>query len=397
MTHRRRSLAPALCVAFAAALCHPNARAATPNEPVLGLGATPPLIWRASTQSPDPLAAKDALYTICGKPEAGLAAVASRNAARIVRGDTSFASDELAFTMRAAGVPYVWPRAWSMHGKDLTEEKIESELTKFIAKAKTLGERRCGVARNRKRDGSTVVSLVTVDVLADLDRVPTLVRVGEWVTLKGTMKVPATDAKVVLLGPRGAPRTVLASLSGDEVRATFSADQPGEWLIQVLASAANGPRPVIEAVVHAGTPPALKYAETSAPGEDAAAKGASDTEAIRAMLNAARVAEGLKPLATDAALDKVARAHSDRMKDQRTVGHDVGGGDLADRLHDAGVTLRSQGENVAGAGSLTRAHRALWLSPSHRTNILDARFTRAGIGVTKGDDERVYVTQVFAD
>ena len=209
--------------------------------------------------------------------------------------------------------------------------------------------------------------------------------------------MPASDAKVVLLGPRGAPRTVLASLSGDEVRATFSADQPGEWLIQVLASAANGPRPVIEAVVHAGTPPALKYAEAAAPGEDAAAKGASDVEAVRAMLNAARVAEGLKPLATDAALDKVARAHSERMRDQRTVGHDVGGGDLGDRLHDAGLNLRSQGENVAGAGSLTRAHRALWLSPSHRTNILDGRFTRAGIGVARGEDDRVYVTQVFAD
>ncbi len=374
-----------------------TARAATPNEPALGLGSPSPLLWRASTQSPDPLTSKDPLYAICGKPEAALAAVATRNAARIVRGDASFPSDELAFTMRAGGVPYVWPRAWTMHGKDLTEEKVEGELGKFLAKSKTLGERRCGVARSKKRDGGIVVSLVTVDVLADLERVPTLVRVGEWITLKGLLKVPASDAKVVLLGPRGAPRTVLASLSGDEVRATFSADQPGEWLIQVLASAANGPRPVIEAVVHAGTPPALKYAEAAAPGEDAAAKGASDVEAVRAMLNAARVAEGLKPLATDAALDKVARAHSERMRDQRTVGHDVGGGDLGDRLHDAGLNLRSQGENVAGAGSLTRAHRALWLSPSHRTNILDGRFTRAGIGVARGEDDRVYVTQVFAD
>jgi uncharacterized protein YkwD len=394
---RCRSLALALAVPLAALASAGSAEAATPKEPALGLGGSSPLIWRASTQSPDPLASKDPLYTICGKPEGALAAVATRNAARIVRGDTSFASDELAFTMRAGGVPYVWPRAWTMHGKDLTEEKIEAELGKFLAKAKTLGERRCGVARQKKRDGGIVVSLVTVDVLADLERVPTLVRVGEWITLKGQMKVPATDAKVVLLGPRGAPRTVLASLSGDEVRATFSADQPGEWLIQVLASAANGPRPVIEAVVHAGTPPALKYAETAAPGEDAAGKGATDVEGVRAMLNAARVAEGLKPLAVDAALDKVARAHSERMRDVRTVGHDVGGGDLGDRLHDAGLNLRSQGENVAGAGSLTRAHRALWQSPSHRTNILDNRFTRAGIGVARGEDDRVYVTQVFAD
>lgn len=365
-----------------------------------GLGAAPPLLWRGSTASPDPLSGSDAadpLYAICGAPEAGLRAVAARNAARIVRGEPSFASDELAFTMRSAGMPYVWPRAWSTRGKGLDATKVGDELGKFVTRSRAIGVRRCGIARLQAADGGTVISVVTVDALADLDRVPTLARVGEWITIRATMRVKASDAKVVLLGPRGPPRTVLASLSDDEVRATFSVDQPGEWLVQVLATSTTGPRPVLEAYILAGTSPPLRFAESPAPGEDAASLAVNDSEAMRSMLNAARVSEGLKPLAGDPVLDKLAIAHSVRMRDQRAIGHDLGDGDLPERLAVAGIIFRSRGENLAAAATTVRAHRALWLSPSHRSNLLDARFTRLGLGVARSDDGRVWVTELFID
>lgn len=369
---------------------------ATPS----GVSVQVPQLWRASTSSPQPLggaAASDPLYEICGTADEGLRAVAARNAARLARGEPTFPSDELSFTLRAAGLPYVWPRAWSIRGKDLATEKVKEELQKFVDKSRALGERRCGVARVSRADGSEIVAAVTADVLADLERTPTMARVGEWITIKGRMLVPASEAKVVLLGPRGQPRTVLASLNGKEVRATFSVDQPGEWVVQVLASASTGPRPVLEAQIMAGTSAPLKFAETAAPGEDAAAGVADDTDALRAMINAARASEGLKPLARDTSLDKLAIEHSAKMRDQRTVGHELGGGDLTDRLTAAGVAFHSRGENLAAAATIVRAHRALWLSPSHRSNLLDSRFTRIGLGVTKSDDGRVWVTELFVD
>lgn len=365
-----------------------------------GLGATPPLLWRLSTSSPGPLggeAASDPLYKLCGEADEGLRSVAMRNAGRLARGEANLPSDELAFTLRAAGLPYVWPRAWTMRGPALSADKVADELGKFVSKATTLGTRRCGVARLDAADGTNIVSVVTADVLADLERLPTFARVGEWITLKGKMLVPASDAKVVLLGPRGQPRTVLASLSGDDVRATFSVDQPGEWVVQVLASASTGPRPVIEAHIMAGAPAPLRFAETAAPGEESAVGTSDDRSALFAMINAARVSEGLKPLAADGALDKVALAHSVRMRDLRTVGHELGDGPLSDRLSDAGVVFRSRGENLAAAATVARAHRALWLSPSHRANLLDARFKRLGLGLTKSDDGRVWVTELFVD
>lgn len=360
----------------------------------------PPLAWRATIASPNPLPAipsKDPLFRVCGVPDAALTSVAARNAARQRRGEPSFGSDELGFTLRASGAPYVWPRAWTMKGKAMTEDQIESELEAFVAKAKTVGERRCGLTRVRTREGGELVSVVLADVLADVQPVPTLARVGDWVTLRGTMKVPASDAKVVLLGPRGGPGTVLASLSGDELRATFNVDKPGAWLVQVVATTSTGPRPVMELEVHAGTLPPLKFAELEVPGDDAAPAGARPEEALYAMVNAARVAEGEKPLMRDSSLDKLAALHSVEMRKQRSVGHDVGDGDVGDRVAAAGIVTKRRGENVASAASVVRAHRALWLSPSHRANLLDARFTRVGVGVETSDDGRVWVTQVFAD
>ncbi|MFO0549526.1 MAG: CAP domain-containing protein [Polyangiaceae bacterium] len=253
-----------------------------------------PFLWRAFTASPDPLGSPesdDPLYATCGEPDAALRAVASRNGARKVVGEAGFASDELSFALRAAGSPYIWPRTWTMRGKDLDPVKVEEALTQFMAKSTPLGKRRCGVARLATADGFQVVSVVVVDVIADVDSVPTLARVGDWLTLRGKLLVPATDAKVVLLGPRGKPKTVLASLTDDVVRSTFSVDQPGEWLVQVLANVATGPRPVLELRVHAGVAPPLRFAETlPAPGESAANEDATDSAALLAMINAARAA-----------------------------------------------------------------------------------------------------------
>lgn len=358
-----------------------------------------PFLWRAFTSSPEPAAVgeNDPLYPTCGRADGALQAVAARNGSRKLAGEPALGSDELSFALRAAGSPYIWPRTWTMRGRDLDPAKVEEALAQFMAKSTPLGERRCGIARFSTPQGIQIVSVVVADVIADVESVPTVARVGDWITLKGTLLVPATDAKVVLLGPRGKPKTVLASLTDSALRSTFSVDQPGDWLVQVLANVATGPRPVLELRIHAGGSPAVRYAETPAPGEQAASSDSDEASALRAMLNAARTSEGLAALTPDSALDKAAREHSRRMKDARVVGHDVGDGDVADRLSAASIQFKIPGENVAAAATLVRAHRALWLSPSHRTNILESRFKRVGVGIEHGDDGRVWVTQLFTD
>jgi uncharacterized protein YkwD len=357
------------------------------------------LVWKTATESPRaaaPTDRPDPLITACGAPDAALAEVAARSVRRQIDGANLPGPDELAFSLRASGDPHVWPRAWSIAGQALDEEDTARRVKSWIATWNTLGTRRCGVARKRGPDGTTVIAAVAVDALADMSPLPVSARVGQWLSLDGTMLVATSAAKVVLLGPRGAPKSIVASLADRRVHATFSVDQPGPWLVQVLATVATGPRPVLEAMVFAGIAPQTQFIPTSVPGE-AESKGAKDDDdAMLRMINAARASEQLAPLTRDASLDKLAKAHSEEMKKARMVGHDIGGGDPTVRLKAAGILARVAGENCASASSPENAHRALWASPSHRGNLLLGQFTKVGVAVVRSADGTVWVTEIFA-
>lgn len=360
----------------------------------------PPLVWKAVARSPaatasSPSAADAALMALCGASDGALTELAERNVAAQLAGQTLFASDELAFGLRAVGSPHVWPRAWAVSTSAIAEDDLARRVRAWAATTQALGERRCGVARGRRPDGPAVVSAVAIDALADLEPLPVAPPVGRWLTLQARMLVPASGVKVVLLGPTGPPKTVLSSLAEGRVRSTFALDRPGRWLVQVLATVATGPRPVLEALLFAGIAPPAQFTRAVAPGEEAAVGAADDADAVFGMVNAARQAEGVGLLARDRALDALAEAHSVAMRSARTLGHDVGAGDPASRVQAAGLVLRVTGENVSSASSLVNAHRALWASPSHRDNLLLARFTRVGVGVARDGDQLVWVTQIF--
>ena len=61
----------------------------------------------------------------------------------------------------------------------------------------------------------------------------------------------------------------------------------------------------------------------------------------------------------------------------------------------AGVGAHEEGENVAHAGTVARAHRALWDSPSHRANILRPTFARVGVGVVHDAHGDAWVVEEF--
>ncbi len=354
--------------------------------------------WRTSTHSPQAAALMDArraaLVAVCGTPDAALNDAADRAARKQAGGAPMVAIDELAFYLRAAGDPHVWPRAWSIAGASLNDDDVKKRLKTWLSPWGPLGVRRCGAS---VVTGPTdVVTVVAADVLADIDPLPTTARVGQWVSLSGSMLVPASDAKVVLLGPRGAPKTIVASLSGSRIRSSFSVDQPGTWMVQVLATVSTGPRPVLEAMIHAGITPPAQFVSAPAPGEDAAKGIKDDDDAMARMINAARAAEQLAALTRDPALDKLAKAHTDEMMKARVVGHDVGLGDPSARIRAAGLRVRVAGENVASATTLENAHRALWASPSHRGNLLFERFTKVGVSVQRSADGVVWVTEMFS-
>ncbi|MFW6076071.1 MAG: CvpA family protein [Chloroflexota bacterium] len=115
------------------------------------------------------------------------------------------------------------------------------------------------------------------------------------------------------------------------------------------------------------------------------------------LVNQERVDRGLDSLTWDPSLVRVARGHSREMLELGYFSHSSPNtGMLGDRLGAAGVDYVRAGENLAYAPSVRVAHRGLMQSDGHRANILEPSFQRVGIGVIRGADGTLMVTQVFA-
>ena len=187
-----------------------------------------------------------------------------------------------------------------------------------------------------------------------------------------------------------------SSFDGTNVRARFAPDRAGAFTVQVVAEVATGPRPVLEAQLFADVDPPQQMPNLAAPGESARGAITDERAALAAMVGALRAQESLPALRRDARLDAIAVAHAQRMKDAHTVGHDVGDGDPAQRLQNAGLSARESGENVAHAQNVLLAHRALWQSPSHRANLQHSEYDAFGVAVLADADGSVWVAEVFA-
>lgn len=329
--------------------------------------------------------------------ERGLEQVARWVAARRAKDGRAPDVDEVNAQLRSAGTPHVWPRVWTLEGDGLGDEVVEQRLAHWLARSTPEGERRCGLGRARSATGREVLAAVVVDALADLEPLPVRTRAGRWLTLAAHLLVPAEAARVVLLGPDDSLRSVPTTFADGRARSVFSLDRAGAWRVQLLATTATGPRPALEAWVFVDSEPYAAAPGDEVPGEAPASGAVNDTDVLLGSINAARSASGQAPLARDGALDEVAAAHARAMRDRETAAHDLGDGSPEVRAARAGIMARRVGENVAHARDLRRAHRALWVSPSHRETLLSERFDSVGLGFATSPDGSVWLCELFAD
>ena len=109
-----------------------------------------------------------------------------------------------------------------------------------------------------------------------------------------------------------------------------------------------------------------------------------------------------RPLEWDARLAAVARAHSEYMASSGLFGHQGLDGSLPDtRISRIGLQWRASGENIAKYPDVAQAEAAFMNEPrfqsNHRSNILNPNYTHVGVGVVKGPDGMLYITQDFAE
>ena len=361
----------------------------------------PLLPWAPSTYSPHPGSSGDpdleALEQICGEGDAALHEVAELIAELHQETGEAPSLDVANFHLRRRGSPYVMPRLWSATMSGVDPAELESSVAKWAQRPEPMGPLRCGIGAFGELEGTRTVSILQVEVLAELQPVPTHVDSGTWLELDARFLAPTSAATVLLLPPEGAPRQLNTKMNGRTATARFAIETEGTWLVQLMATQSGGPRPVAQLLVTADIPSPQGTDSSPVPGEESFDEEARPSEALFVLINAAREDQGLPSLKRNRRLDQVARAHSEAMKQQGRISHDTGAGDPAHRVELAGLSPKATGENVALAGSVVRLHRVLWASPSHRENLLLRRWDEVGVAIVARDDGTLFATQLFMD
>ena len=154
----------------------------------------------------------------------------------------------------------------------------------------------------------------------------------------------------------------------------------GAVLVALAVSGCDPRTSAITPLAHPATPAVPAPAAPAAPTQKAQ---------LLELVNAERRQAGLAPLALHDGVADVARSWAAQLAREGALRHRP---DLTDALGRAGVTdWSTAGENVGYGPDVREVHGRFMGSASHRRNVLDARFTHVGIGVTAADG-RVWVT-----
>jgi uncharacterized protein YkwD len=236
---------------------------------------------------------------------------------------------------------------------------------------------------------------------ASLAPFPRRFRSGESCRLRGEIAARYAKARVYLTRPDG--KVDVREMSGRKVDVALPLSAPGVYQVEVMSDGATGPVVLANAPIYVGVdePPwSTVVASTSEAPDGGRRLNPTEAEArMLTLLNEARRAAGLRPLASDPELRGVALAHTQDMIAARFFGHvSPTTGMVENRLQRAGVVASIVGENVAQADGADDAHRVLMDSPGHRANMLGGKFTHVGIGASfrPGESGDLLVTLVFA-
>ena len=159
-------------------------------------------------------------------------------------------------------------------------------------------------------------------------------------------------------------------------------------------SPATNPTPSTPSATPAPNSNAPTVPDSSASaGTETAGMSAYELEVVR-LVNVERAKYGLSALAADGELSRIARYKSQDMRDKGYFSHESPTyGSPFQMLKSFGVSYRSAGENIAyGYATPEKVVNAWMNSEGHRANILNASYTRLGVGYVASGD---YWTQLF--
>jgi uncharacterized YkwD family protein/spore coat assembly protein SafA len=120
-------------------------------------------------------------------------------------------------------------------------------------------------------------------------------------------------------------------------------------------------------------------------------------EQVLNLVNQERQKAGLKPLAMDWELSRVARTKSQDMAQKNYFSHQSPTyGSPFDMMKQFGISFRMAGENIASGQRTPEEVMQSWMnSQGHRANILKPEYTHLGVGYYRGGSYGHMWTQMF--
>ena len=243
--------------------------------------------------------------------------------------------------------------------------------------------------------------LFTTERHVTLSPLPRRVASDSEVVIAGELAAEMRDPRVLILAPGAAVDEADIALTGARFRSTWKVDKPGEYWIEVLVTGPLGPRVAALFPVWVEVAPPVSVTLPAEDDERNIVEPSHAEDLLFQLLNNDRERQGFPPLERDTALDAIARAHSEDMRDNAYFAHvSPGKGTLDDRFAAQKYAAQASGENIARNRSVHDAQRGLLQSLGHRENILNAEFTHVGIGAAFSTDSygrrTLYLTQNFA-
>ena len=198
-------------------------------------------------------------------------------------------------------------------------------------------------------------------------------------------KIAAATAALLLTAALSAPTAAAAGLTHKV--------SPGDTMWKLAVQYQVGTGEIIAANPQVENPNLIYPGQVLNIPQVSQAVRAYEQEVVR-LVNAQRAQNGLKPLAENWELSRVARYKSADMAGKRYFSHESPTyGSPYQMMRSFGISFRSAGENIAYGQRTPAAVVGAWMNSSgHRANILNSSYTHIGVGYHEAGN---YWTQMF--
>ena len=198
-------------------------------------------------------------------------------------------------------------------------------------------------------------------------------------------KIAAATAALLLTAALSAPSAAAAGLTHKV--------SPGDTMWKLAVQYQVGTGEIIAANPQVENPNLIYPGQVLNIPQVSQAVRAYEQEVVR-LVNAQRAQNGLKPLAENWELSRVARYKSADMAGKRYFSHESPTyGSPYQMMRSFGISFRSAGENIAYGQRTPAAVVSAWMNSSgHRANILSSSYTQIGVGYHEAGN---YWTQMF--